>query len=47
VTVWRTLAPRSIVPEQARADDLPLGGRDVERDLLIGALGRSMREPST
>jgi class 3 adenylate cyclase len=47
VVVWRALEPRSLVPEQARLDDLPLVGREVEARSLIGAFERSWGEPST
>ncbi|MGZ4200376.1 MAG: ATP-binding protein, partial [Thermoleophilia bacterium] len=47
VAVWRAIEPRSLVPEQTRVDDLPLVGRADEVGLLVGALNRSGREPST
>ncbi|MDX6309324.1 MAG: hypothetical protein QOI06_2370 [Nocardioidaceae bacterium] len=47
VAVWLALEPRSLLPEQSRADDLPLVGRDDELTHLVTALARSRREPST
>jgi class 3 adenylate cyclase len=47
VPVWCALQARSIVPEQARRDDLPLVGRTRERSQLVDALERSIGEPST
>ena len=35
VAVWRALEPRSLVPEQTRADDLPLIGRRSQVGLLV------------
>jgi class 3 adenylate cyclase/tetratricopeptide (TPR) repeat protein len=46
VQAWRAIAPRSLLPEQARLGDLPLVGRRYEADALVGALGRSKGEPS-
>ena len=39
VEAWVAVAPRSIVPEQARVGGLPLVGRDAEAEMLRGALG--------
>ncbi|HYX84428.1 MAG TPA: adenylate/guanylate cyclase domain-containing protein [Gaiellales bacterium] len=47
VSVWQALAPRSLLPEQARRDDLPLVGRKKELASVVAALGRSIDEPST
>src|ERR671934_155998 len=43
----QALAPRSLLPEQARRDDLPLVGRKKELASVVAALGRSIDEPST
>ncbi len=47
VPVWRALETRSMLPEQARGDDLPLVGRKAEAGLLTAALDRSQSDPST
>jgi class 3 adenylate cyclase len=47
VRVWQAIEPRSLLPEQARRDDLPLVGRVTELGLLVGAFERSRSEPST
>ena len=47
VDAWVAVAPRSIVPEQMRAEGLPFVGRDGEAELLRGVFDRSRREPST
>ncbi len=46
VAVWLAIEPRSLVPEQTRADNLPLVGRGSELGHLTHALERSRREPS-
>ncbi len=46
VPVWRALATRSTVPEQARPE-LRLVGRDDEAAVLLATFERSRREPST
>ena len=47
VACWRAMEPRSIVPEQARTNELTLVGREFEVGLLRGLLDRSAAEPST
>jgi class 3 adenylate cyclase len=47
VVVWQAIESRSLLPEQARMDDLPLVGRASEVASLVAALGRSGLEPST
>ena len=48
VPVWVAVEPRSVVPEQARVDGLPLVGRErTEAVVAADALERSRDEPST
>ena len=47
VAVWRAVAPRSNVPEQARADRLRLVGRDREWKEILATFERSRAERST
>jgi predicted ATPase len=46
VAAWLAVAPRSLLPQQARVGDLPLVGRGREADILVAALARSHGEPS-
>jgi predicted ATPase len=47
VAAWLAIDPRSVVPEQTRLGGLALVGRDVEANMLRGALDRVRRERST
>ncbi len=47
IEAWIAVQARSIVPEQTRASDLPLVGREAECVMLRGALDRSLRDPAT
>jgi class 3 adenylate cyclase len=47
VAAWLAIDARSVVPEQTRLGGLVLVGRDVEANVLRGALDRVRRERST
>jgi class 3 adenylate cyclase len=47
VVVWRAAETRSLRPEQAPVDDLPLVGREQEAAQLVAALERARGEPSS